>query len=198
LIVLGLACVVLAEELKIERIETKECEDSERAKAGDQLSMHYDGYLDDGKKFDSSRDRGEPFSFQLGVGQVIKGWDQGLIGVCPGDKLKLVIPSELGYGDSGAGEVIPPGATLHFDVECVSVSEAPPQPNIFKAIDEDENKMISREEIMAYIKREIPEEQLAEGQNFANIAEEIFEHEDKDKDGFISHDEFSGPKHDEL
>jgi len=118
--------------------------------------------------------------------------------MCPGDKRKLVIPADKGYGDNGAGDVIPPGATLHFDVECIAVKEAPPQPNIFKAIDSDEDKMITKEEIMSYIKNEIPEEQLAEGQTFDRIADEIFEHEDKDKDGYISHEEFSGPKHDEL
>jgi len=197
-LLLALALCVIADEFNIENVLANECEESAKSKIGDQLEMHYDGYLTDGKKFDSSRDRGEPFSFQLGVGQVIKGWDEGLQSMCPGDKRKLTIPADMGYGDNGAGDVIPPGATLHFDVELIAVKEAPPQPNIFKAIDSDEDKMITKEEIMSYITNEIPTEQLAEGQTFEGIAEEIFQHEDKDRDGYISYEEFSGPKHDEL
>merc|ERR1712139_61963 len=75
-----------------------------------------------GKKFDSSLDRGQPFTFTLGQGQVIKGWDQGLIGICPGEKRKLVIPPALGYGSAGAGGAIPGGATLDFTVECLKVN----------------------------------------------------------------------------
>lgn len=198
LVFLSLAVAVIADELKIENVLANECLDEEKSKQGDQLEMHYTGTLTDGSKFDSSRDRDEPFKFQLGVGQVIKGWDEGLLGMCPGDKRKLVIPSHLGYGEAGAGDVIPPNAELHFEVECISISEAPPQPNIFKAIDANEDKQLSQEEIMEYIRKEIPEDQMEEGQDVGKITEEIFQHEDKDKDGFISHEEFSGPKHDEL
>ena len=80
----------------------------------------------DGTKFDSSFDRRKPFTFELGVGQVIPGWDQGLIGVCKGEERHLVVPSELAYGDRGAGEVIPPGATLLFDVVVVDVEKVRP------------------------------------------------------------------------
>lgn len=95
----------------------------QEAKVGKTLSVHYVGALENGTKFDSSIDRGEPFNFVLGAGQVIKGWDQGFAGMKVGGKRILVIPPSLGYGSSGAGGVIPPNATLVFEVELVSVVE---------------------------------------------------------------------------
>lgn len=88
------------------------------ATAGDSIAMHYTGWLPDGTKFDSSRDRGTPFSFVLGRGQVIRGWDEGVAGMMVGGRRKLVIPAALGYGERGTGP-IPPQATLVFDVERV-------------------------------------------------------------------------------
>jgi len=91
------------------------------ARAGTNVSVHYTGWLENGMKFDSSVDRGQPFSFPLGAGRVIKGWDEGVQGMKVGGKRKLIIPSNLGYGARGAGGAIPPHATLIFEVELLAV-----------------------------------------------------------------------------
>ena len=103
----------LAEELVIEDLEMGE---GRAAESGDRVAVHYTGWLLDGKKFDSSLDRGQAFVFQLGARQVIRGWDEGVQGMQVGGKRRLTIPPEYGYGDRDLG-VIPPNSTLVFDVE---------------------------------------------------------------------------------
>lgn len=97
----------------------------EEVKDGDRVSVHYTGWLTNGKKFDSSVDRGVPFDFTVGAGEVIRGWDLGVAGMKVGGKRKLTIPASLGYGVRGAGDVIPPNATLVFEVEVLSKQSVP-------------------------------------------------------------------------
>jgi len=110
--------VEMAEELKIEDLVAGE---GEEAKAGDVVEVHYTGTLTDGAKFDSSLDRGVPFEFELGAGEVIPGWDQGVAGMRVGGKRKLTIPPELGYGERGVPGTIPGNATLIFEVELLGI-----------------------------------------------------------------------------
>jgi FKBP-type peptidyl-prolyl cis-trans isomerase FkpA len=91
------------------------------AQSGQKAKVHYTGWLTNGQKFDSSKDRNDPFEFTLGAGQVIKGWDEGVVGMKVGGKRKLTIPAALGYGARGAGGVIPPNAELIFEVELLGV-----------------------------------------------------------------------------
>jgi len=106
-------------DLKIET--TQEGTGDKVTKSGDTISVHYTGKLEDGTKFDSSVDRGEPFEFKIGAGMVIQGWEQGLLDMKVGEKRTLTIPSEMGYGAQGAGGIIPPDATLIFEVELMGI-----------------------------------------------------------------------------
>ncbi|MFC4158148.1 FKBP-type peptidyl-prolyl cis-trans isomerase [Chitinimonas lacunae] len=103
------------------QIEDLTVGDGPEARAGMEVTVHYTGWLTDGRKFDSSKDRGMPFGFALGAGRVIKGWDEGVTGMKVGGVRKLTIPPHMGYGARGAGGVIPPNATLVFEVELLDV-----------------------------------------------------------------------------
>ena len=155
IIVVVLSAEIIETEsgLKIEIIsKPTECE--RLVKKGDKLSMHYTGTLADGKIFDGSRKLNKPIDFQIGVGQVIKGWDEGILGMCAGEKRKLIIPPELGYGKRGT-QNIPANATLYFDIELMDISDGPQKKNVFKAIDANGDREISKEELREYLVKQV-------------------------------------------
>lgn len=175
-----------------------------KAKATDLLSVTYSGQLKDtGTVFDSSHDEGKPFQFQLGIGQVILGWEKGLVNACVGEKRRLVIPPHLAYGDN-KHEVIPPRSTLIFDIEIVDIQDGPKPVNVFKEIDADGDNRLSRKEVADFLRKQLSQASQSQHGDMGSVddpeqvqmVDEIFMHEDKDKDEYITHDEFSGPKHD--
>ena len=169
------------------------------------LEMHYTGTLEEGKKLDSTRDRSEPFKFQIGAGQVIKGWEEDVMGMCVGEQCRLIVPAALIIL-----YIIPGNATLYFDVELMAIEDPiwVPPVNLFKQMDLDDDKALTIDEISSYLKQQVETMQAAGGEQGEEarkileyqdkLVEEIFADEDKDKDGVISHEEFSGPKHDVL
>jgi len=132
--------------LQVDVTKTVTCADSAKAGKGDKVTVHYGGFLMDGTKFDSSFDRARPFTFELGIGQVIPGWDQGLLGVCPKEERHLVVPADLAYGERGAGEVIPPDATLLFDIVVVDVEQVPDKKELEAEIKKEEEERRRKEE----------------------------------------------------
>lgn len=181
------------------------CEDV--AKTGKIAVVHYTGWVN-GKKFDSTIDslkRYTPFEFLVGTGAVIKGFEQGLKDMCKGEKRKIVIPPELGYGSKGAG-LIPGNATITYDVQLLDIREPPPQADVFGSMDDDGNKKLSRDEVGEYMKKQAQmhygapvDDEYWTSYN-SQMVDNIFQQEDVNEDGTISHDEFSGPKlhHEEL
>lgn len=177
-----------------------------KAKSTDVLTLHYKGYIQGSDQvFDSSYERNEPFTFQLGIGQVILGWEKGLVGSCLGERRRLVIPPHLGYGQAKHDQ-IPPGSTLIFDIEILKLEEGPKPMNVFKEIDTDGDLRLSRKEVGEFLRKQLSQTSqhgdsgLPHDPDQTQMVDEIFMHEDKDKDDYITHDEFSGPKndHDEL
>merc|ERR1719270_2712620 len=134
--------------LQVEVTKQAGCKDTRKAADGDKVTVHYGGFLQDGKKFDSSFDRQQPFTFTIGVGQVIPGWDQGLLGVCAGEERHLVVPSPLAYGDRGAGDVIPPGAILLFDVVVVDVIKEEQEEEKKKKLEEENRRKEEKERLL--------------------------------------------------
>lgn len=171
---------------------------------GHVLDLHYVGYLESGDQFDSTYDRQQPVRFLMGAGQVIKGWEEGVMGMCVGEKRRLIVPPSLGYGDQGYGSV-PAGATVTFDVELVDANEPPKPVNVFKQMDANGDYWITRDELTTYLQTQAaatPDDEhskkILEGAPYLqNTVNQIFDAEDADKDGYISHEEFKGPKHDE-
>lgn len=176
----------------------KDC--ARKSKRYDNVKVHYIGFLaENGEEFDNSYKRSEPQEFQLGTGSVIRGWDDGLTGMCAGEKRKLIVPPKKAYGSDSGDERIPANAGLVFEVEMLSVADGELPPNVFKQLDTNNDGLVSKEEALDYLQRKasLHNEEVTD-ETHMKFVNQIFEAEDKDGDGFISHEEFSGPKHDEL
>nr|XP_006119505.1 peptidyl-prolyl cis-trans isomerase FKBP7 [Pelodiscus sinensis] len=191
-----------AEDVKIEVLHVPE-ECKSKSKKGDLLNAHYDGYLaGDGSKFYCSRtqNQGHPKWFVLGVGQVIKGLDIAMMGMCPGEKRKVTIPPSLAYGNQGYAQgKIPPNATLIFDIELYAVNKGPRSVEAFTQIDMDSDKKLSRDEISHYLKEEFKRDgKKRDASVHDSILTDIFKKNDHDGDGFISAKEYNVYQHDEL
>lgn len=178
-----------------------------RASNGDILYMHYVGKLDNGKKFDSSYDHqpNDPFGFKLGAGHVISGWEEGVSGMCVGEKRKLTIPPSLGYGDEGYGDLIPPKSTLVFEIELMDIKDDDgtfedslaanqdhrhAHPHEFEHIDANNDKHISKEELINFIVKLNAE--AAENERIDDVektVDEIIREHDLNQDGQISFEE---------
>lgn len=147
LVLIGLINSAIAQlPLQVDITKTVSCAEGAKAGEGDKVTVHYGGFLMDGTKFDSSFDRARPFTFELGIGQVIPGWDQGLLGVCPKEERHLVVPADLAYGERGAGEVIPPNATLLFDIVVMDVEKVSNKQDLEEEFKKEEEERRRQEE----------------------------------------------------
>jgi len=169
-----------------------ECEKSKQLSPDRYAHVFYTGSIDEssdtGEKgfvFESNVGHDETFSFPINAGRVILGWDIGLSGKCVGQNVTLIIPPNYGYGEEGAHEVIPGGATLRFDIEIVDVTnESGPEPDLFAEIDANEDGYLDQEELLDYFR----------GRGVEGLPPNLMSEEDIDRDGRISWDEFTGPK----
>lgn len=186
----------LTNELKIELVSRpSNCQ--RLSKKSDLLTIHYNGKLAaTNVEFDNSRNHPEPFKFQLGAAAVIRGWEEGLQNMCVGEIRKLTVPPHMGYGDRVI-ERIPAKSTLLFEVELLNIENGEKIPNVFRLIDVNGDHLLSKDEVKTYIDTEAVRHGMQKDTNNIMLSD-IFKQEDKNHDGFISHDEFSGPKHDEL
>lgn len=170
------------------------------SKYGDQMFVHFNGtHLQSGRVFDKSHED-KPFRFQMGIGEVITGFDQGLVDMCPGERRRLVVPPSMAYGHEGGHLPQMPGGTLQFDVELVHAEQGPRHPSVFKSMDTNKDNYLTKMEIVNYLRKEVKD---AGGHPMTNeeemqIVSDIFLIEDKNKDDYISHIEFSGPYHEEF
>ncbi|XP_028991721.1 peptidyl-prolyl cis-trans isomerase FKBP7 [Betta splendens] len=190
----------LEAEVKIEVLFKPElC--SPKSKRGDLINVHYDGFLaKDGSQFYCSRSdkAGHPQWFVVGVGQVIKGLDIGMMDMCPGEKRKITVPSSLAFGEIGKAGV-PPNATVIFEVELYSVSRGPRSMEAFTHMDLDKDKSLTKSEVKQYLKLEYEKGGKPRDDPFyEKVLADIFRRNDQDSDGLISVNEYNIYKHDEL
>ncbi|XP_040913758.1 peptidyl-prolyl cis-trans isomerase FKBP7 [Toxotes jaculatrix] len=187
-------------EVKIEVLfKPEEC--TQTSKKGDLMNVHYDGYLaKDGSQFYCSRSdkHGHPQWFVLGVGQVIKGLDVGMMGMCTGEKRKITVPPALAFGEKGK-DPVPPNATVVFEVEVYSVSRGPRSVEAFRQMDLDKNKILTKSEVKEHLKLSYEKGGKPRDDSFyEKIITDIFHKSDRDRDGLISANEYNIYEHDEL
>ncbi|XP_026151595.1 peptidyl-prolyl cis-trans isomerase FKBP7 [Mastacembelus armatus] len=187
-------------EVKIEFLfKPEQC--TQKSKKGDLLNVHYDGFLaKDGSQFYCSRSdkAGHPQWLVLGVGQVIKGLDIGMMDMCPGEKRKITVPPALAFGEKGK-DPVPPNATVVFEVEVYSVSRGPRSMEAFRKIDLDKDKSLTKAEVKQYLKLEFEKGGKPRDEPFyEKIMADIFTKSDHDRDGLISVKEYNIYEHDEL
>lgn len=190
--------IVFSFEMKSVKIDVlKRGEDcTKKAEDGDMLTAEFHGFLESTKEpFESSADNGKPSSFKLGHGYMIKGLERGLQNICVGEKRRIHIPAQLGYGRVGDGKNVPPGANLVYDVEVIHIQKGEAPPDIFAKIDMNGDKKISRDEMANFILETGRQVTLRGQSEINNVVDEIFTLEDLNEDGFVDFNEFSGPKH---